>query len=297
MHHASRAALISTAAAAFMALLVCRAPSAPAEVSTSSASLGDDLELPAPSFIGEMRSGVALLSSWATERPELTGPKLGKYLQRRLRDTSVELTAAYVPYLLAPAPTDAEVADLTPLRASPVPGVESSGYGWRDDPFHGRRKFHAGNDYRADRGTPVYAVGAGTVTFAGRHSGYGNSILIDHGGGLITRYAHLKKIEIEAGATVTSAERIGQVGATGRATGPHLHFEVRLAGRPVNPSLAMRVGELQRTAPELARTLAYGLSPAASAQFRDAHDRTNQRMARDGRPERSGRSPRDRNLW
>jgi murein DD-endopeptidase MepM/ murein hydrolase activator NlpD len=297
MHHASRAALFSTAAAAFMALLVCRAPSAPAEVSTSSASLGDDLELPAPSFIGEMRSGVALLSSWATERSELTGPKLGKYLQRRLRDTSVELTAAYVPYLLAPAPTDAEVADLTPLRASPVPGVESSGYGWRDDPFHGRRKFHAGNDYRADRGTPVYAVGAGTVTFAGRHSGYGNSILIDHGGGLITRYAHLKKIEIEEGATVTSAERIGQVGATGRATGPHLHFEVRLAGRPVNPSLAMRVGELQRTAPELARTLAYGLSPAASAQFRDAHDRTNQRMARDGRPERSGRSPRDRNLW
>jgi murein DD-endopeptidase MepM/ murein hydrolase activator NlpD len=297
MHHASRAALFSTAAAAFMALLVCRAPSAPAEVSTSSASLGDDLELPAPSFIGEMRSGVALLSSWATERPELTGPKLGKYLQRRLRDTSVELTAAYVPYLLAPAPTDAEVADLTPLRASPVPGVESSGYGWRDDPFHGRRKFHAGNDYRADRGTPVYAVGAGTVTFAGRHSGYGNSILIDHGGALITRYAHLKKIEIEEGATVTGAERIGQVGATGRATGPHLHFEVRLAGRPVNPSLAMRVGELQRTAPELARTLAYGLSPAASAQFRDAHDRTNQRMARDGRPERSGRSPRDRNLW
>jgi murein DD-endopeptidase MepM/ murein hydrolase activator NlpD len=183
------------------------------------------------------------------------------------------------------------------LSASPVPGIESSGYGWRDDPFHGRRKFHSGTDYRADRGTPVFAVGGGRVVFAGRKSGYGNSILIDHGGGLLTRYGHLKKIEVEEGALVSGAARIGQVGATGRATGPHLHLEVRLDGRPIDPVFAMRIGQLQRTAPDLARVLAYGLRPEVQASSRDSHDRTNRRLAKKTRPERSGRAPRDRNLW
>lgn len=299
MHHASRAAVIVLSLAT--GILFARARSAPAEVAGpiagSPAGSGTASVASSPSFIGEMRSGLAQMSVWATERPDLAGPKLGAYLQRRLQDTSAEVTATYVPYLLVPPPVDATIPDLRPLHASPVPGVESSGYGWRDDPFNGRRKFHSGTDFRADRGTPVFAVGAGRVTFAGRHSGYGRSVLVDHGGGLITRYAHLNKIEVDAGATVTGAERIGQVGATGRATGPHLHFEIRLQGRPVDPSLAMRVAELQRSAPDLARTLAYGLNPEVQATARDSHDRTNRRLARSGRPERSGRAPRDRNLW
>jgi murein DD-endopeptidase MepM/ murein hydrolase activator NlpD len=294
MHHASRAAVIVLSLAT--GILVARSRSAPAEVATATPAGSSDLPASA-SFIAQMRSGVGQLSTWATERPELAGPVLGTYLERRLRDTSAEVTATYVPYLLVPPPTDAAIPDLRPLRESPVPGVESSGFGWRDDPFNRRRKFHAGTDFRADRGTPVFAVGAGKVTYARRHNGYGNSILVDHGGGLITRYAHLKKIEVAEGDTVTGAQKIGQVGATGRATGPHLHFEVRLEGRPVNPSLAMRVAELQRTSPDLARTLAYGLSPEVQATSRDSHDRTNRRLARDGRPERSGRAPRDRNLW
>jgi murein DD-endopeptidase MepM/ murein hydrolase activator NlpD len=286
MHQASRAATL-----AVLAVCLGLSPAAPAEVnlptSTPAASA------PQSSFMADMRSGIAQLSAWSVERPDLKGKRLKAYLEGRLRDTSVEVVAGCMPFLLDVPPVAAP--DLTTLGASPVPGVESSGYGWRDDPFHGRRKFHSGTDYRADRGTPVFAAGSGRVIFAGSQHGYGRAILIDHGNGLLTRYGHLHKIEVQEGAEVTAAMRIGQVGATGRATGPHLHFEVRLDGRPVDPVFAMRLGRFQRTAPDIARVLAYGLRADVQRVSRDSHDRTNQRLA--GRPERSGRAPRDRNLW
>jgi hypothetical protein len=246
------------------------------------------------SLLVHMRSGFDQLATWAGDRPDLQGDELTAYLDRRLHRASAEVVAGCVPFLLdVPLP---QGPDLSMLSASPVPGVESSGYGWRDDPFRHHRKFHAGTDFRADKGTPVFAAGGGRVAFSGRSHGYGNAILIDHGGGVLTRYGHLSKIEIETGADVTAGTRIGQVGSTGRSTGPHLHFEIRLEGRPVDPVLAMRVGELQRTAPDLARIFAYGLTPAVQAGSRDAHDRTNQRLA-SRRPERAGRTKRDRNLW
>jgi murein DD-endopeptidase MepM/ murein hydrolase activator NlpD len=288
MHQASRAATL-----AILAVCLGLSPAVPAEVNlpTSAADLGANASR--SSFMADMRSGIAQLSAWAVERPDLEGKRLKAYLEGRLRDTSVEVVAGYMPYLLDAPP--AAAPDLTMLGASPVPGVESSGYGWRDDPFHGRRKFHSGTDYRADRGTPVFAAGSGRVVFAGRQHGYGKAILIDHGNGLLTRYGHLHRIEVEEGAEVAAATKIGQVGSTGRATGPHLHFEVRLEGRPVDPVFAMRLGRFQRTAPDLARVLAYGLRPDVQRVSRDSHDRTNRRLA--GRPERSDRAPRDRNLW
>lgn len=115
----------------------------------------------------------------------------------------------------------------------------SSPFGVRRDPVTGRRRFHRGLDVPADPGTPVLAAGHGRVVRAGRMHGYGNVVILDHGGGVRTRYAHLRHIDVRVGALVHSGDRIASVGSTGRTTGPHLHFEVRVGGRPVNP---MRFG-------------------------------------------------------
>jgi murein DD-endopeptidase MepM/ murein hydrolase activator NlpD len=159
--------------------------------------------------------------------------------------------------------------DFTVLVADPVTGAESSGYGPRRDPINRRRKFHKGIDYRADRGTPVYAAGPGVVIQAGRHHGYGKLIVVDHGQGLTTRYAHLSKIEVAEGDFVPAGQEIGAVGATGRATGPHLHFEVRQNGEALNPYLALQLAaEANGAAPTRiadVTPLAAGLGPATIA--------------------------------
>lgn len=109
-------------------------------------------------------------------------------------------------------------------------------YGFRRNPFGGRTyEFHAGMDIDGERGDIVVAPGNGIVREAGYKGGYGNMIEIDHGNGLTTRYGHLSKIEVESGATVTRGAMIGLVGSTGRSTGPHLHYELRVNDRPVNP--------------------------------------------------------------
>lgn len=184
--------------------------------------------------------------------------------------------------------------DLTRLAASPVPGVESSGFGWRADPINNRRKFHKGTDFRAPRGTAVYAAGAGVVTFAGRMGGYGNVVFIDHGNGVITRYGHMRRIGTKRDAQVVAGAQIGEVGSTGRATGPHLHFEVRLDGRAVNPSVAMSLAALQRTDPVAARAAASSLAPEVQAVSADPHSR---HANKGKRPERAGRPQRTKALW
>ncbi len=154
--------------------------------------------------------------------------------------------------------------DLSILTGEPVRGIASSGFGWRDDPIRHRRRFHRGGDYRAARGTPVYAAAGGEVVFSGRRGGYGRSIDILHGDGVLTRYAHLSKLLVKRGERVTVDQRIGDVGATGRATGAHLHFEVRIDGRAVDPTLAVRIGRLQRTAPaDVVNAAAVDLAPEA----------------------------------
>lgn len=111
----------------------------------------------------------------------------------------------------------------------------ASGYGYRRDPIYGTTKFHEGMDFSAPPGTPVYVTGDGKVLSAGWKSAYGNLIEVDHGYGYITRYAHLSKIDVRAGQTVSRGDLIGEVGNTGKSTGPHLHYEVRLNGVPQNP--------------------------------------------------------------
>jgi murein DD-endopeptidase MepM/ murein hydrolase activator NlpD len=115
-------------------------------------------------------------------------------------------------------------------------GKINNEFGFRRNPFGGRSyEFHAGMDIDGERGDLVVAPAAGTVIEAGYKGGYGNLIEIDHGNGLTTRYGHLSKIEIQAGDTVTRGQLIGSVGSTGRSTGPHLHYELRLNEKPINP--------------------------------------------------------------
>jgi murein DD-endopeptidase MepM/ murein hydrolase activator NlpD len=112
----------------------------------------------------------------------------------------------------------------------------TSGYGVRSDPFQGRSAMHAGIDLSGVIGTPIYATADGVITTAGYNSGgYGNLIKIDHGRGIETRYGHLSKMTVYAGQRVKRGEMIGRMGSTGRSTGSHLHYEVRIDGRAVNP--------------------------------------------------------------
>lgn len=130
-------------------------------------------------------------------------------------------------------------AVLDRITIEPVSGAETSSYGYREDPFTGRRKMHKGVDYRAPRGTPVLAAGPGVVRVARRKRGYGRVVMIDHGQGVQTRYAHLQRIDVDAGERVAPGTRIGTVGSTGRATGPHLHFELRIDGEAHDPLLLL----------------------------------------------------------
>ncbi|NMN05664.1 MULTISPECIES: M23 family metallopeptidase [unclassified Novosphingobium] len=111
----------------------------------------------------------------------------------------------------------------------------SSGFGYRADPFTGGGAFHPGLDFKGPIGAPIYAAAQGVVSFAGVRSGYGNCVEVDHGQGLVTRYAHMSRIEARPGQRVGPGVEIGKIGSTGRSTGPHLHFEVRIADRPVDP--------------------------------------------------------------
>ncbi|MDD4608868.1 MAG: M23 family metallopeptidase [Bacteroidaceae bacterium] len=111
----------------------------------------------------------------------------------------------------------------------------ASGYGYRRDPIYKTVKFHKGMDFAAKSGTDVFATGNGVVTFARWKTGYGNTVIIDHGFGYKTLYAHMKKILVRAGQKVVRGHVVGLVGTTGKSTGPHLHYEVRVKDRPVNP--------------------------------------------------------------
>lgn len=118
----------------------------------------------------------------------------------------------------------------------PVVGKLESGFGGRRNPFGGSAyEFHSGQDINAAMGDPVVAGASGKVTFAGWQNGYGQVVVIDHGGELTTRYGHLSHIDVAQGQTVERGQFIGRVGSTGRSTGPHLHYEIRINDEPVNP--------------------------------------------------------------
>ena len=132
---------------------------------------------------------------------------------------------------------------LVPYRKPVIGEVEfSSGFGVRSDPFLGRPAMHTGLDFRASTGDPVRATANGKVATAGNQGGYGRMIEIDHGNGLSTRYGHLSVIGVKVGDTIKIGQVIGEVGSTGRSTGPHLHYETRIDGEAVDPQKFLRAG-------------------------------------------------------
>ncbi|MFP4361680.1 MAG: M23 family metallopeptidase [Alphaproteobacteria bacterium] len=128
--------------------------------------------------------------------------------------------------------------------ASPVVDAHrvSSGFGQRRDPFRNRMAFHHGIDLAAPGGTAIYAPAAGEVIWVGPRGGYGNMIEVDHGNGVLTRYAHLRAYFVERGDTVAPGERLGEMGRSGRSTGVHLHYEVLVDDRHVDPARLLAVG-------------------------------------------------------
>ncbi len=129
---------------------------------------------------------------------------------------------------------DRGLAGIPQYRPANVEMLTSS-YGVRRDPFTGAAAMHSGLDFRGPVGAPIYAAAQGRVSFVGQRSGYGNVIEISHGNGLVTRYAHMSAFRSRVGQKVAPGDVIGAIGSTGRSTGPHLHFEVRINGRAVNP--------------------------------------------------------------
>lgn len=131
---------------------------------------------------------------------------------------------------------EARLARLLVPSSKPVDGPVGSGFGFRSDPFTGEPALHTGLDFPAEVGTPIMAAAGGMVVSAGEHPAYGQLVEVDHGNGLLTRYAHASRLLVRAGDLVRQGQRIAEVGSTGRSTGAHLHFEVLLDGVPQNPA-------------------------------------------------------------
>jgi murein DD-endopeptidase MepM/ murein hydrolase activator NlpD len=222
-------------------------------------------ELPDPRAAMETMLELADAFGLDGMRAEVLDPALR--VQRRLRDAMQATTEnlAAIAELLDEQP-GLRIPDLSVLRRDPLGSMTTSGFGWREDPIRSTGKFHNGVDLRGKHGTPVYSAGDGVVIFSGEKPGYGNVIFIDHGGGVVTRYAHLSRLEAKQNATIVAGQRIGRVGSTGRSTGPHLHFEVRLDGHAVDPITALAVAELSRVSPAEGRIAAYALAPDLQAQ-------------------------------
>jgi len=123
----------------------------------------------------------------------------------------------------------------------PVPGVLTSRFGWRNDPINGKKAYHRGVDIRGRKGSDVKATANGIVKIENYDKGNGRYILVDHGNGFVTKYAHLKKSFITTGDSVTRGQAIGSVGSTGRSTGPHVHYEIHYDDKIVNPTRSVRI--------------------------------------------------------
>jgi murein DD-endopeptidase MepM/ murein hydrolase activator NlpD len=160
---------------------------------------------------------------------QVTGNPAGGVNAVPLQLPSLDLPTTDAPDVRSRGSVDPPPIDLLADR------VETSPFGWRRDPFSGAATYHRGVDLRAAYGESIGAADAGRVVFAGEQGGYGQTVVVEHAGGVRTRYAHLSSLTTEVGADVKAGETIGRAGRSGRATGTHLHFEVTQNGRPIDP--------------------------------------------------------------
>jgi len=174
---------------------------------------GGPLVAPASLSPSELQKALDMLSHQVETRSELLSRLEEQLLEERIRKSLLPTTL--------------------PVKDAPW---AASAFGWRIDPFTGQSAMHEGVDFVAEPGTPIHAAAAGVVINVERHPQYGNMVEIDHGDDLVTRYAHAARVTARVGALVKRGDKIAEVGSTGRSTGPHLHFEVRLRGAAVNPA-------------------------------------------------------------
>ncbi len=163
----------------------------------------------------------------------LSETELQKEIAKLIAD--IELNAEYLSDIEAKLLQQSVLKNTLP-NSSPIDAAfNSSSFGWRLDPFNGHKAFHEGLDFTAASGTMIYAAASGIVSFADQTPDYGKIVKIDHGSGLETRYAHASKLLVKVGERIQKGQEIAEVGTTGRSTGPHLHYEIRLDGNPLDP--------------------------------------------------------------
>jgi len=180
-------------------------------------------------IVQQERSKRAMLSRLQRERAAY------EQMVRELEEDSKELEVLILRAQTRSMPQPALARGLRAL-VWPARGAFTSGFGLRRHPIFGIRRMHTGVDIGAPRGAPVQAAAGGRVIYTGWFGGYGKIVIIDHGGGISTLYAHLSQILTQEGRSVRQGEIIGRVGSTGYSTGPHVHFEVRVNGRPIDPA-------------------------------------------------------------
>ncbi|WP_372964924.1 M23 family metallopeptidase [Marinobacter sp.] len=174
-----------------------------------------------------------LLPADSFSAPELT--KMIDQIEKQIEDREKQLR------LLEKVASREKLEDELYVQGRPITwGWLSSKYGYRSDPFTGKRTWHGGVDLAGKDGSDIIAVASGVVTYADERYGYGNLVEIDHGDGLVTRYAHAKTIKVNVGDIVQKGQVVALMGSTGRSTGPHVHFEVIRNGKPENPEKYIR---------------------------------------------------------
>lgn len=151
---------------------------------------------------------------------------------------------------------------MIPTQRPVTTGQVGSPFGWRIDPFTGHQALHTGLDFASNVGTPIMAAAGGVVITQQMHPEYGNMVEIDHGNGLVTRYAHASKVFVHRGDLVKRGQKLAEVGTTGRSTGPHLHFEVLVGGVPQNPQKFLDAGMKAQGAAQLAAVAPGAAGPA-----------------------------------
>lgn len=198
--------------------------------------------------VDDKKSGKKSKTAKNTKSPEALDPKFGGPLVNATPMTEEDLQTAvselvkavddrddYLSGVEADVLRSSVLKDMLPNSRPIKAAYNSSSFGWRTDPFNKRRAFHEGLDFTAKTGTPIRAAADGIVTSAGNSSAYGNLVKINHGAGLETRYAHASKLLVKRGERVVKGQIVAKVGSTGRSTGPHLHYEIRLNGHALNP--------------------------------------------------------------